>query len=329
MADVFLNGGVRTRLVAGSIGREIVTNKPKYVVIAGPTASGKSSLAMRLAAHLNGEIVACDSVQVYRGFDIGSAKPSRDEQNQIRHHMIDIAEWTIDYNADRYGQDARQRILDIMTRSRTPFVVGGTGLYLRALRQQEWHSDIPKDEGLRKILEQKETSELYKDLHQGDPARARQIHPNDKIRLVRALEIIHSAGAIPREDSRCDIDSFAEPFIIKLDPPRAALHGSIEKRTQSMIEMGLVNEVQRLLDDGCPPIAKPMQSIGYKQVVELIEGKIERNELARKIIEATRQYAKRQTTWFKKVEGHVVVGDGSTDTMKHVEEKIAEFLSTP
>jgi tRNA dimethylallyltransferase len=283
----------------------------KALVIVGPTASGKSALALKMAAEFDGEIVSCDSVQVYRGFDIGSAKPTSREQEQIHHHMIDLVDCHEDYDARSYSDDAHRALLEIAARSRLPVICGGTGLYLRALQGADWH-DLPKDEGLRAELDGKTTEELVAELNKLDPERAGQIHPNDRYRLSRAIEIARLTGSkladLPKVESR------KSPWLtVKIMPPRAILHQRIKQRTQAMLRDGLIAEVERLLKS-CSAECKPMQSIGYKQVCEWLGGE-NRSKLVLEeaIMAATRQYAKRQCTWFNKTPAEVHISSVEED----------------
>jgi len=272
-----------------------------WVVIAGPTASGKSALGMELARQLNGEIVSCDSVQVYRGFDIGSAKPSAAERREIPHHLIDVVSWRDQFDTGTYGTTGRKAIADILRRGRLPVIVGGSGLYLRALQGQEWHGDLPKDEILRADLEKRESADLFRELQKLDPGRAAEVHPNDRFRIVRALEIVTLLGHPLRDLQKESPDASEEAYVVVLEPERAALHQAISSRTAAMVAAGLLPETQALLDEGCPQSAKPMMSIGYRQAAEVLTGGQEAGDLIPMIEAATRQYAKRQTTWFKSV----------------------------
>lgn len=278
----------------------MIVDKHPYVVIAGPTASGKSGLGIRLAKELGGDIVNFDSVQVYRGFDIGAAKPTRDEMSEVPHHLFDIVEPHEEYDARKFSQDALEVMRGIWTRKRIPILVGGTGLYLRALWGEQFHEDMPKDQELRDQLEKRSNPELMKELQRIDPERARKIHLNDRFRLVRAVELAILLGgpAFARETSGGER---GQGFVIILDPDRGVLHQRIAERSKMMLEAGLLEEVQRLLDAGVPQTVKPFGSIGYKQCLEAINDGISSDALLEKIKAATRQYAKRQTTWFKKV----------------------------
>ena len=272
-----------------------------WIVVAGPTASGKSALGMALARDFGGEIVGCDSVQVYKGFDIGSAKPSRSEIGEVPHHMIDVATWREEFNTGTYGSMGRQVLDEIRARGKLPIVVGGSGLYLRALFGQNWHGELPKDENLRVSLEAKNLDVLFSELQKLDPDRASEIHPNDKFRLVRALELVTLLGHPLRQLQSEQTEITSDAYVVVLDPDRTGLHEAIATRTASMLSGGLLGETKQLLDEGCPITAKPMQSIGYRQAAALISGEIKNDEVLDLILAATRQYAKRQTTWFKSV----------------------------
>lgn len=281
-----------------------MTVRTDPLVIAGPTGSGKSALALALAERLNGEIIGCDSVQLYRGFDIGSAKPTPAELARVPHHLIDVLDPADDCDAALYAGLARAAIVDVAARGRLPIIVGGTGLYLRALLGTSFHADLPKDESLRNDLRALRTDELYGRLVAADPARAAALHPNDRFRVVRALELVtllgkpvSALGAPPSP-----VNPLAARIFV-LDPDRGALHAAIAARTHAMLAAGLVAEVERLLAAGVPAEAKPMQSIGYKQAALYLSGTLAAAALPDAVMAATRQYAKRQTTWFRKVDG--------------------------
>lgn len=273
--------------------------KKKYIAVIGATASGKSDLAMRIAAARDGELVNCDSVQLYKGFSIGAAKPTAEEQAQVPHHLWDIAEWNEDFDARLYAEAADNAIEAIRGRGHLPIVVGGTGLYLRAMWRDAWH-DLPKDEALREELEKLSNEELRARLEKLDPRRAAEIHANDRFRLGRALEVAtllgHSVKDLEAAVSRRD-----EALVIRVVCPREILHERIALRTTQMLGSGLIEEVKGLLDSAVTPDCKPMQSIGYHEVVQYLQGQLSRSELEEAIVIATRQYAKRQETWFRKV----------------------------
>ncbi len=273
---------------------------PFYVAVIGPTASGKSALALSLAAALDGELVNCDSVQLYRGFEIGAAQPVAAELKAVPHHLWSVAEWHEAYDARLYAERARGTLQEIDSRGRLPILVGGTGLYLRALWRENWH-ELPKSESLRAELAPLATDEIHARLLRRDPQRAAALHPNDRFRLLRALEISlllgHPVHQLPPEKGQR-----SRVFVISLSVPRATLHSRIEARTRTMLEGGLIEEVEGLLARGVAPDAKPMQSIGYAEVVAYLQGRLTRDNLEEAIVIATRQYAKRQETWFRKTE---------------------------
>ena len=284
----------------------------KLIGIIGPTAAGKSVLAMRLAAQLKAEIVVCDSVQIYRGFDIGAVKPDSAARRQVVHHLLDSVTAHEDYSAGRYRRSARQVLADILARGRTALIVGGCGLYWRALLGYQWHDAPPADASLRAKLAQLSNAALIQQLQQLDPQRAAQVHVADRVRLLRAIEIAQVSGKARHELPRVEGETLS-PHVIYLKPPREELHRRIAARTENVLNTGLVAEVKTLLASGCPPQAKPMQSIGYRQVVAYLQGKLAKKELATRIIYATRQYAKRQMTWFNKTRHDVCVADSNEE----------------
>jgi len=271
----------------------------EYLVIAGPTASGKSALAMEVAKRFRGEIINCDSVQLYRGFNIGSAKPSREEQAAVPHHLLDVVNAVENFDARCFAEATETLIKKIRSHDRLPIVVGGTGLYLRALWRDNWH-DLPKSESLRQELETWTNDQLHAHLHEIDPVRAAQLHRNDRFRLQRAVEIAKLTGK-PLSEQTPKSDERNRAFAIRVLCPRPILEERSRQRVDQMLAAGLIHEVRQLLAAGIDPQCKPMQSIGYAQVVEFLAGKITEAELPEQIHIATRQYAKRQETWFKKV----------------------------
>lgn len=278
--------------------------KPKLLVVAGATGTGKSALAMRLAERLSGEIISCDSVQVYRRFDIGSAKPSAEDRRKIPHHLIDVVDADADFDAAVYAKAASAVAREIRSRGRLPIVCGGTGLYLRALLKDGFHLELPSDANLRAQLQALDTQMIAQRLQLLDPERAQELHANDRVRLLRSLELVlllgksfKSAGLTATRARAVD----AGTKLILLHPPRALLHLRIEERTQAMLAKGLVTEVKTLLESGISRQCKPMQSIGYKQVATFLAGELIERDLLPKIVAATRQYAKRQITWFRQV----------------------------
>ena len=279
-------------------------DKPRVIVIAGPTASGKSSLSVNLASATGGEIVNADSMQVYRGMDIGTAKPTREERKGIPHHLLDIVEPDEEFNAAIYRSTALEAIDDIIRRDRTCLITGGTGLYIKALLGGLVHCP-PVDEGLRASLRE-ELSQygpegLYKRLMNLDPDSAKKIHPNDGIRITRALEIISLTDTLPSDLNRGH--GFGENALhvlkIYLEVDREELYKRIDERTEAMVESGLVEETRDLLEKGYSPDLKSMNAIGYRHMVNFLKGKWSFEEACRLLKRDTRRYAKRQMTWFR------------------------------
>jgi len=285
------------------------------LAIVGPTASGKSDFALQLARCLRDrrkipvEIVSCDSVQVYRGFDIGSAKPSPAEMGEFPHHMIDVVTWRDEYDAGRYADEARMVLAAIKGRGAMPLIVGGTGLYLRALFGQGFDENLPKDDDLRRELESVPTPQLFAELHSVDPVRAAQLHPNDRVRILRAVELCRLTGGpvspgmiAPGAVAGQQTPERLRTRLVFLNPERALLHERIAARCEAMLKAGLLEEVRALMTQGCPATAKPMQAIGYREAATALDPGADsglNSGLAQAITIATRQYAKRQITWFK------------------------------
>jgi tRNA dimethylallyltransferase len=280
-------------------------NRPNIIVIAGPTAIGKSGLGVQLAQRLDAEIVSADSIQLYRGFDIGSATPDEAEQGGVPHHMLNVLEPEVVYSASNYAEAASEVLTDIVSRGKVPIVVGGSGLYLRALLFGL--SDSPgRDEELRQELyrrgEEEGLDTLHDEVKRVDPDYAAKIHPNDRVRIVRALEVYELTGK-PLSDHHDDHDSRDSPYRIAgigLSTKRTALHERIGVRARSMLDDGLIEEVRERLDEGVSPDCQPMQSIGYQEVLQFLDGSLTREELPERIARNTRRFAKRQITWFRK-----------------------------
>jgi tRNA dimethylallyltransferase len=278
-------------------------NKPKVIVICGPTGVGKTAVGIQLAEKLGGEIISADSMQIYRYMDIGTAKPTADELNCISHHMIDIVDPDEDFDAVRFAEMARQKVLQLHQRGVTPLVVGGTGLYIKALLQGLFQSD-PVDPEIRERLKKEAaefgSSALYDRLKQVDPDTAGRLHPNDSYRITRALETIESTGRSISEHQQ-DHGFTDEPFHalkIGLQMDRQTLYDRIDQRVDLMIEAGLVDEVKKLLTMGYSADLKSMQSIGYRHMAEFLAERLSRDECVRTLKRDTRRFAKRQFTWF-------------------------------
>jgi len=274
---------------------------PRIIVLSGPTASGKSDLAMALARIFPLEIVNADSMQVYRFLDIGTAKPSLEERAEVPHHLIDVADPDEPYNAGRYVADAERAIAEIVSRGKAPLVVGGTGLYLRALLRGL--DPAPADPAVRAALDRRWEEEggqaLHAELARIDPETAARVHPADRLRVVRALEIARVAG-IPAGRSRtawaADRGKYRSLFLA-LWPERGLLYRRIDARTEEMFRKGLVNEVRGLLGQGYGRGLKPMGGLGYRQAVAHLLDGVSLPEAVESTKRDTRRYAKRQLTW--------------------------------
>lgn len=276
----------------------------KVLIIVGPTASGKTDLAVRLAEQLGGEIVNADSMQVYRGMDIGTAKPSPELRKRVPHHLIDIREPDMDFSASDFRQEAARAIADIAGRGKRPIIVGGTGLYIRALLRGL--VDSPSGAGkVRGELEEEAGArggeEMLEELALVDPVTAARLHPHDLVRIIRALEVYRLTG-VPISRQRL-AHGFREdhylPLKIGLSVERAELYDRINRRVERMMAEGLVDEVRALLERGFAPALKSMRSIGYRQICGYLTGEYPLEEAVRLIKRDSRRYAKRQTTWFK------------------------------
>jgi len=279
------------------------TKKPKVIVICGPTGIGKTSVGIQLAEKLGGEIISADSMQIYRYMDIGTAKPTADEQNRVLHHMIDIVDPDENFDAVRFAQMAREKVMRLHQKVILPVVVGGTGLYIKSLLQGLFQSN-PVDPQIRKRLTQEAagngSSSLHDRLKQVDPDTAGRLHPNDAYRIIRALETIESTGRSISEHHQ-DHGFADEPFDalkVGLQMDRQKLYDRIDQRVDLMIDAGLLDEIRKLLDMGYTADLKAMQSIGYRQVVDFIGGRLPWDESVRTLKRDTRRFAKRQFTWF-------------------------------
>jgi tRNA dimethylallyltransferase len=275
------------------------------VVILGPTASGKSSLAIRLAQQLDGEILVCDSTQVYRHFDIGTAKVPLAERHGIAHRLIDLVEPNAIFTAGEYRRQALLALTEVSQRGKLPVLTAGTGLYLRALL--EGLADAPeRSEELRARLRAKAqlrgSEHLHRTLARLDPEIARRIAPRDTQKVIRAIEMRILAGKPVGEIHRAGRNSLEGYDVQKigLSPPRAALYARIDARTVAMLSGGWLDEVRRLSSSGIPPDAKPFQFIGYPELLAHLAGRLTMEAAIKKIQLATRQFAKRQLTWFRK-----------------------------
>lgn len=275
------------------------------LAIVGPTATGKTGLALRLSREIPMEVINADALQVYRGFDIGTAKPTPEQQARVPHHLIDILDPWERYSAGEFARRAREAIADVRDRGRLPVVVGGSGLYLRALL--EGISPVPKGEpkirrALRRRLDDEGLEVLYRELKEVDPETADRITPGDTQRILRALEVAEVSGVplsswIRRQPFG---DQRLSALRIGLTLPRPILYDRISARVVHMMNRGWLDEVERLLGRGFDPAFPAFQAIGYRQLVRVLKGEWSLDEASRDIDQRTRRFAKRQETWFRK-----------------------------
>ena len=278
--------------------------KPAVIAVAGPTASGKSDLGLALARRLDGEIVCMDSMQIYRRMDIGTAKPTAQERALLPHHMLDVADPTEAYAVADYAVAAERVIAEILSRGRVPILVGGTGLYLKALMDGLSLGGAGGDERLRAELnaladELGGKERLHARLAAVDPETAARLHPNDRRRVIRAIEVYEQTGVPMSRQNHAAQDRPFRVLPLALDWPRDLLYARLEARVHRMMEMGLLSEVRALLESGVPPAAQSMQGIGYKELIPVVMGQGDVNRAVWEIIVHTRHYAKRQGTWLR------------------------------
>lgn len=302
------------------------------MVIAGPTGSGKSGLALRLAHRFHGEIVNCDSVQIYRHFRIGAAKLAPEEQEGIPHHMLDVAEPDETYTAGDYSRQARAAIRGITVRHHLPIVVGGTGFYLRALIEGLFEGPA-RDEAIRSRLagrEAKRAGSLHRILRRLDPAAAKRIHAKDVNKVMRALEVIlieRKPLTVLHEEGRDALEGY-RVLRLGLNPPRAELYARLDARAAAMFREGLLEETQSILDRGYAGASKPFESLGYAQALRVLRGEMSVEAAIAETQLQTRQYAKRQWTWFRRDKNIVWLDGfgGNEDVAARAEEHVRGFL---
>lgn len=285
-----------------------MNNKPKVIVIVGPTASGKTALSIELAKKINGEIISCDSMQIYKQMDIGSAKVTTEEMQEIKHYMIDIVEPNERFSVANYKKQAELAIEEIISKGKTPIIVGGTGLYVNSLIYGIEYDEIKLDAKYRqKLMEQAKAPEglqlLYNRAKKIDKQAAEKISSNDAKRIIRILEIYHSTGKTKTqqeiESRKNGVQYDYKVFAINIE--RSLLYERINKRVDIMVQNGLIQEVKDLLKK-YPEFPTAMQAIGYKEIVEYLDGTLSMQEAIEKIKQESRRYAKRQITWFKRIE---------------------------
>lgn len=303
--------------------------KQQVIVICGPTASGKTSLGIKLANEINGEIISCDSMQIYKDMDIGTAKPTKEERSLAKHHLIDFVSPDKRYSVAEYKKDAENVIEQILKIGKVPIIVGGTGLYLNSLVRGIEYSNIETDLEYRKVLDARVEKEgldkLYKEALEIDSIAMEKISPNDKKRILRVLELYYTTGKTKTE---LEIESRKKGIkydyrIFVLNTEREKLYNRINKRVDMMINDGLIEEVKSLIKK-YQEFPTAMQGLGYKEVVEYLDEKISKDDMIEKIKQETRRYAKRQITWFKLYKEAVFLDAENENNIQNILEEISE-----
>lgn len=303
--------------------------KIRLVVIAGPTASGKTALAIDLAKRLNGEIVSADSMQIYKYMDIGSAKPDEEERNAVPHHLIDFLEPDEEWSVADYTEAAHRAIAEIASRGKTPVMAGGTGLYINSVVNDVSFGEIDTDYEIRAELQQladeKGNEALIEMLREFDPVSAKRLHPNNVRRVIRAIEFYRVTGVpISRhQEMTRQTQSRYAPVIFLINWEREVLYDRINRRVDMMIENGLLNEVKMLMDMGYTKELNSMKGIGYKELIDYFNGECSLEEAVDLIKQSSRRYAKRQLTWFRRDDRiHMLDAD------KNVTEEAMKIIGT-
>lgn len=293
--------------------------KPRLIVIAGPTGVGKTEISIRLAKILDGEIVSCDSMQIYRHMDIGSAKATEEEMQGIPHHMVDIIEPETPFTVSEYKELAERAIDDIISRGKVPIMVGGTGLYIDSVITDMSFAEGSGDLGFRKTMEDlaviKGKEAVHRLLEDCDPLAAERIHPNNLKRVIRALEVHHITGRpFSSFSDEGNLNPKYEVRYFYLNRNREALYSAIDMRVMKMLQDGLVSEVSMLKARGLTKYHQSMQGIGYKEVLDYLDGVTTYEEMTEEIKRHSRNYAKRQLTWFRRKSLAVELDRDSLDT---------------
>ncbi len=299
--------------------------KQPLIIIAGPTGVGKTGIAIELAERINGEIVGADSMQIYRGMDIGTAKPTREEQARVPHHLIDIRLPNEDFSVADYVEAAAAAISDIAARGNMPILVGGTGMYIEKLLYGLFEGP-GRDEAFRRdinaVADAHGNLALHERLRQVDPPTAERLHPNDRVRIIRALEVFHLTGApistFQQEAMTPERQQYQTCFLV-IAAERDELYSRINARVEGMVAGGLVEEVQALYRQGFDRELAPMKSLGYKEIGEFLVGAYDLPSVIELIQRNTRHYAKRQLTWFRKyADAHWIQRKAATEECLHI-----------
>ena len=298
-------------------------HKEKVIVICGPTASGKTKLSIELAKKIDGEIISCDSMQIYKEMDIGTAKPTKQEMQGIKHYLIDFVSPDERYSVANYKRDAKKAIKEIIQKGKVPIIVGGTGLYIDSLIYEINYENIEFDEQYRKHLEERAKKEgiekLYEEAKKIDEEAIKKISKTDKKRILRILEIYNATGKNKTENEKKSREKEVEydykVFALLWD--REKLYDRINKRVDIMIKQGLIEEVKEIYNK-YKKFPTAMQGLGYKEVVEYLEGNTTKEEMINKIKQETRRYSKRQLTWFRKNKQTIWINAGEEKTQNMI-----------
>ncbi|WP_101772916.1 tRNA (adenosine(37)-N6)-dimethylallyltransferase MiaA [Peptostreptococcus faecalis] len=296
------------------------------IILTGPTAVGKTKLSIELAKRLNAEIISADSMQIYKYMDIGSAKITEQEMDGVKHHLIDIVNPDQEFSVSDFKEIAEKKIKDIQDRGNAVIITGGTGLYLNSIIYDMDFGETKSDEGLRKelsdILEEKGKNHLHNMLKDLSPESAKRIHPNNTNRVIRAIEVYKLGGEMKDFSRDLKMNKNINSKIIVLSRDREVLYERINKRVEIMLEQGLIDEVKSLVNMGYTKELTSMKAIGYKEIIEYIEGNISLEDAIDKVKQNSRRYAKRQITWFKKYNTALQL---DLDNIQSVEKQIDEI----
>ena len=307
----------------------------KIICIAGPTASGKTALAVALAHKVNGEVVSCDSMQIYKKMNIGTAKPTEAEMEGIPHHMLSVAEPEEDFSVSRYCEMATPIVEDILSRGKTAIIAGGTGLYMDALIRGNAFAPYPstgRREELEQLAAQDGIDAVLCKLEEVDPESAARLHPSDQKRIIRAMEVYLETGETITEHNRKTQEippRFSPVWFALEDENRQDLYDRIDRRVLQMLEEGLIAEIQALLASGVPEKATSMQAIGYKEFVDFLAGRCSLEDAAALVQQASRRYAKRQLTWFRRNQNihwlRRASGEGTAEILLKAQHNLTDF----
>ena len=303
------------------------------ICIAGPTASGKTALSIALAKELGAEIVSCDSMQIYKRMDIGTAKPTAEEMANIPHHMLSVAEPWEDFSVGKYCQMAAPIVDDILARGKTAIIVGGTGLYMDALIKGNDFAPVPatgRREELEELAQTQGIDAVIEKLRAVDPASADRLHPSDRKRIIRAMEVYLETGETITEHNRKTqlLPPRYQPIWFGLeDAERSALYARIDRRVEQMLEHGLIKEIQSLLTEGIPEKCTAMQAIGYREFIDALRGRSSMETAIALVQQSSRKYAKRQLTWFRRNPAIHWLRREEKDTLSQILPKARQILA--